>query len=634
MVVKKNNAITRRDFLNGVSIGVGAAAVLSPMELMAGQLSDSSGQINYPPGLTGLRGSHKGSFEVAHSVAWQKKQWPIPSVRTDDTYDLVIVGGGISGLCAAMLFQQEAGKNTRILILDNHDDFGGHAKRNEFNVDGHRLVAYGGSQSIEAPGHYSAVSQKVLRDLAIDTGKFYDYYDENFEKKWGLKPALFFSEKKYGANRITEDPFSWQANGNISVADAVRKFPIPEEARQALLEFLAADNRLTPQAWSKKETLAKLRKTSFTNFLFQHTNVPKVATDIFRDNMKGIWGVGWDSLSTLEAIRLGMLEANRVGLKYADVDPDESEEEPYIFHFPDGNAGVARAMVRRLIPPALAGSAMEDLVINKVDYSELDKPGSPVRLRLNSTAVRVEHATDKKSVEVSYVVGGQVFKVCAGNTILACNNNFLPFLCPEIGVDQAEALQYAAKVPLVYTNVAIRNWQAFAKLGCSGFQIPGAEMHGSMFLDFPVSMGAYKFSANPDMPIVVHATMIPARPDEGLSSREQHRLGRRRLYETSFEDYECDIATQMNGALGSAGFEAERDIAAITVNRWPHGYAYEYNELFDPPGWGPEQGPHIAGRAGWGRISVANADSSAYAYVNGAIDAADRAVREQLKIKS
>jgi spermidine dehydrogenase len=154
-------------------------------------------------------------------------------------------------------------------------------------------------------------------------------------------------------------------------------------------------------------------------------------------------------------------------------------------------------------------------------------------------------------------------------------------------------------------------------------------MH-SFGMDFPVSMGGYNFTSSPDQPTVIHGTYVPARPDSGMSSLEQHKAGRRDLYEMSFDNFEQKIVSQMSGALGGGGFDAGRDIAAITVNRWPHGYAYEYNDLWDDPSFGRYKGPHIDGRAQVGRISIANSDASAYAYIDGAIDAADRAVTEQL----
>jgi spermidine dehydrogenase len=156
-------------------------------------------------------------------------------------------------------------------------------------------------------------------------------------------------------------------------------------------------------------------------------------------------------------------------------------------------------------------------------------------------------------------------------------------------------------------------------------------MH-SFGLDFPVSMGDYDFTQNPNQPTIIHGTYVPTDPDKGLNSKQQAINGRRQLYEISFDQFERDIIEQMQGSLKGGGFDAERDIAGITVNRWPHGYAWEYNDFSDPAEYNPYNGPHIRGRARIGRISIANSDASAYAYVDGAIDAADRAVNEQLKI--
>ena len=195
--------------------------------------------------------------------------------------------------------------------------------------------------------------------------------------------------------------------------------------------------------------------------------------------------------------------------------------------------------------------------------------------------------------------------------------------------EQTEAIAYASKVPLVYLSIAVRNWRALAELGFSNISVPQPELMHSFGLDFPVTMGGYQAVRDPDQPTILHGTFVPTVPDQGLSAREQHTLGRRALYEMSFDQFEQAIVSQLQGALASGGFDAARDIAGITVNRWPHGYAYEYNELFDPAGYGPANGPHRLGARQLGRISIANSDASAYAYVDGAIDAAWRAVQEQ-----
>ena len=623
--------ITRREFINGIAVqgaGLSAAAAL-PSQLLATPASQ-----NYPPALTGLRGSHTGAFEVAHSVAWQGKQWPRPSQQIDADYDLIVVGAGISGLTAALRFQQQRGGQTRILLLDNHDDFGGHAKRNEFTVDGRKLIGYGGSQSIEAPSKYSRGARKVLQDIGIRTDDFYQYFDQEFFERNHLKRGLFFNQKNYGVNRLTDNPFSWEGYDPKSIDTLVKNFPISDTAQHALLKLFTETDQITPTDWSKTKKIDVMRRTSFTDFLQKYAQLPRDAIDVFQNSLQGLWGLGWESLSTLEAIRMGMPGTDRLGLEIEDFDSssDDESEEPYIFHFPDGNAGVARALLKTLIPSAVAGENMVDWTLNPVDYSQLDRSDSHVRLRLNSTAVRVEHSRDHASVTVDYVHQHQTFRARGKHVIMACYNNLLPHICPEMKPAQQQALDYAEKVPLVYANIAIRNWKAFRELGYRHIHIPKADGFHSIELDFPVSMGRYQYPKSPTEPMVLHASMAPSKPYQGLNSREQHKAGRLHLYGLSFEDFENDLFTQLDGALTPGGFDVERDIAAITVNRWPHGYAYEYNELFDPVDWTPEKGPHIEGRQAMGRISIANSDAAAYAYVDGAMDAALRAVDEQLAI--
>jgi spermidine dehydrogenase len=348
-----------------------------------------------------------------------------------------------------------------------------------------------------------------------------------------------------------------------------------------------------------------------------------------RDLIKGYWGIGYDALSAMEGFRLGMPGTWYLGLVEESHGPG-GREEPYIFHFPDGNAGVARSIVRQLIPEAVPGSTMEDLVLSRVDYELLDLQSNPTRIRLDSTAVDVRHVDGDKAVDVTYVQNGNVQRIRGKHAILACYNNIVPHICPEVSVEQRAAIAKATKIPLVYISVAVRNWKAFEKLGFQSFYIPQPKLMHSFGMDFPVSMGGYDFTRNSSEPTIVHGTYVPTAPDQGLSEREQHVQGRRDLYAMTFDDLERDIVGAMSGALEGGGFDAERDVAGLTVNRWPHGYAYEYNELFDPHDWSPENGPHLLGAAQIGRISIANSDASAFAFVNGAFDAAHRAVNEQI----
>ena len=618
--------ITRRDFLNGVALGAVAGSTLSPLEVLAA----AGSPLVYPPGLTGLRGSHIGSFEVAHAVAWQGVKYARPKTRVDSDYDLVVVGGGLSGLAAAFYYRQRHGEDSRILILDNHDDFGGHAKRNEFEIDGHKLIGYGGSQSIDTPGSYSKAARQLLIDVGIDTEKFYDYFDRDYFSERKMQDGIYFSAEEYGRDVTVPLLGSrWGFEAAPGFEKIVQGYPIDAAARAALVDLINSDTDYFP-GLDLETRVSRLRGMSYKDFLLKVVGVPDTVYYLFRDPVSGLWGVGWDALSTLEAWRIGM--PGTQGFDLDGLPSDDEHEEPYIFHFPDGNAGVARALVRKLIPAALPGRSIEDLVSQAADYSALDRPDSKIRIRLNSTAVDVRHTANQKAVDVCYVSGGATSRVRGKHVVMACDNNMLPHVCPELPREQAEAISYATKVPLVYVNVAVRNWQAFANLGFSHITIPKPKLMHSFGMDFPVSMGAYRYTQSPGEPTVLHGTWVPRAPDQGLSAREQHVVGRRQLYEKSYAEIEAAVVDQVQGALAPGGFDAGRDIAGITVNRWPHGYAYEYNDFSDPADWGPAKGPHIQGRAQVGRISIANSDASAFAYVNGAFDAADRAVNEQIAL--
>jgi spermidine dehydrogenase len=273
---------------------------------------------------------------------------------------------------------------------------------------------------------------------------------------------------------------------------------------------------------------------------------------------------------------------------------------------------------------------MDDVVTAKADYRRLDRSRSPVRIRLNSTVVRVQHAKSGRAaqrLEVFYVRQGKLHRVWARAAILACWHSAIPYLCPELPPEQKTALAYALKVPLVYTNVCIRRWTAFQKLGIHAIKSPGL-WHTSVQLDDPVRLGAYHSATSPHEPIVLHLSKAPCQP--GLDARIQHRIGRAELLTTSFETIERSIREQLARLLGDGGFDPVHDILAITVNRWPHGYSYQYNSLSDAFWLEGGEPPCVVARRPFGRIAIANADAAAYAYTDAAIDQAHRAVREVL----
>ena len=640
--------ITRRDFLNGVAMTAGAAVM--PWDLLGAKAGGENGAREkspdyYPPALTGMRGSHPGSFDVAHSLRdgtfWDSAGKP---EDTGETYDLIIVGGGISGLSAAHFYRKLAGEQSRILILDNHDDFGGHAKRNEFRIGGAFRLGFGGTFSIESPAPYSAVAKGVIEELGIDVASYSKHVDRNVYRSLGLRPRIFFDQETFGADKLVVNPILRGGNESEDVASSspqllkqfLEQAPIADQAKRDLQRLLNDTKDYYP-GLSSDEKKGKLARISYASYLKETVGVHADIVKMLQAIPHPTFGIGFDAVSAQDAWGIDMPGFEGLKLDDApgqgmnrDAIPNE-EAEKYFFHFPDGNASIARLLVRKLIPAAIPGSSWTDVVVAKANYARLDDSGSVVRIRLNSTAVRVGHvgeAASAKEVEVAYARGGKVYTAKAKNAILACWHVVVPYICEELPEKQKQALSSAQKVPLLYTNVAVRNWTSFQKLGANAVYAPGC-YHTGVNLDLPVSLGGYECARKPEEPIVVH--MMKAACHPGLPARDQHAAGRMELYTTTFETIERRIRDQLARTLGAGGFDPARDISAITVNRWPHGYAYEYNSLWDSFWLEGGETPCEVARKPFGRIAIANSDAGAYAYTDEAINQAWRAVGEITK---
>jgi spermidine dehydrogenase len=612
--------ISRRDFVNGMAVAIGGALVRPSGWWQDGTYAPERDPNYYPPALTGLRGSHPGSFETAHAMRDGSIESMLRAARpTGERYDLIVVGAGISGLAAAHYYRGVAGPKSRVLLLDNHDDFGGHAKRNEFGTGGGRapLLCYGGTQSIDGPDEYSAVARALIAELGIDLDRFYTAYDRGFYRRRRMSQGVFFDKETFGRDHLAAGA------GAVSWEQVLAGAPLDDSVRRDVIRVYEGteDYLAGMTAAEKREHLAR---TSYKDYLLKDAKVSPAAIPVFQALTNDLWGLDIDAVPARDVYESGFRGGFPGAKHHLKATPPEGEE-PYIFHFPDGNATIARLLVRRLIPGAIPGHTMDDIVAARVHYAALDSAG-PVRLRLNSTAVRVRHVTPHE-VEVTYVRGGTAWTARANGVVLACWNMVIPYLCPELPEAQKAALAYGAKVPLVYTNVAFTNWRAFERLGVANVYAPGS-YHTLIDLDYPVSIGGYHFSGGPDEPIVAHLVRTPCRP--GLPAREQHRAGRAELLTTPFETFERNIRDQLARVLGPGGFDPARDIAGITVNRWPHGYAYEYNTLWDAAAWPGVERPCVVGRKQFGRIAIANSDAGAKAYTNCAIDQGHRAVTELL----
>jgi len=638
--MKRN--ITRRDFLNGVAVTAGAALMPWQLFAAAGEGEPEKSAEYYPPALTGLRGSHPGSFDAAHALRdgtfWDAAGTP---QDTGETYDLIVVGGGISGLAAAHFYRKAAGGNARILILDNHDDFGGHAKRNEFRVGNAFRLGFGGTYSIESPAPYSKEARGLIEELGIEVASYSKYHDAKLYRGMGLQSKIFFDKETFGSDRLVaglpslnggEKDFI-ELNGRDVWKQFLAEAPLAEQAKNDL-DRLRHDTKDYLPGLSSAEKKAKLARTSYAAFLRDYVKVHEDVVKLYQPVLHGTFGLGIDAISAQDAWGLDLPGFAGMNLDSApgkgmnrDAIPN-SEAEKYFFHFPDGNASIARLLVRNLLPDAVPGNSWNDVVVAKANYARLDSDASPVKIRLNSTAVRVKHlgeAAGAKEVEVVYARGGKVYNTRAKNCILACWHVVIPYICDELPQKQKDALASAQKVPLLYTNVALRNWTSFQKLNVNSVYAPGC-YHTRMALDLAVSIGGYECARKPEEPIVAHMMKTPNKP--GKPARDQHTAGRIELYNTTFETMERKIRDQFARTLGAGGFDPARDIAAITVNRWPHGYAYEYNSLFDSFWLEGGETPCEVARKTFGRIAIANADAGAYAYTDEAINQAWRAVGE------
>lgn len=614
--------ITRRDFLNGVAIGT--AGLLTSNQLFAASPNNAT---YYPPLLTGMRGSHEGSFEVAHELAWAGHK-PKTYQSTHEHYDLTIVGAGMSGLAAAHFYRQKMGADAKILLLDNHDDFGGHAKRNEFDVGGQMRLGIGGAQNLEIPSAYSDVSKGLLKDLGIDTGAM----ATNVTEPHPL--TGHFSTKNTMAIKTEKGHVSINANwmmlmrGQGDYESLVESLPFDAAEKTKLINFFGGKQDFL-SGLSLAEKYDYIYSVSYNEFLRDKVGLNPQSIEMITGVQVMFYALtGWD-ISVAEAFFGGAPGMNSIGWVGSMLNSvaNSLTGDLEVRMFPDGNASVARLLVQKLIPnvaPNMKG--FEDVAVQRFDYSALDNPDQPIRLRLNSTVVGVRENSNR--VEVDYVQNREAKRVTADRCVLACYNNLIPHLCPELPAEQKEALNYGTKIPLVYTNVLIKNGRAMNQLGTNFIQCPGEPFVAISSSPSTVT-GSYQPPQNEDesMVLFLQSSPTPA-PEAGESIMQTIRRGRHLVYATSFASYEEQIRTQLQSVLGPYGFNHEEDILAITVNRWPHGYAYTYLSLHDPE-WEEGQAPHEIGRKQFGRISIANSDSEASAYLNAAVDAAWRAVEEQ-----
>ena len=613
------DGISRRDFLNGAALTI--AASLAPIDLLRAAQSNAA----YPPALAGMRGSTDASYAVAHALRDGRK-FSIAKAPVEGVVDLLVVGAGISGLAAAHAFRQRH-PEARVLILDNHDDFGGHARRCEMRVDGRLIIGYGGSESIQSPNAgWSETALAFIGGLGIAVQRFETAFDRRLYPDLGLSRGLLFVREAFGVDKlVTGDPTRMVADdippdrlNARSVAAFVNDFPLTPAAREQLIALYTEQRDVLP-ARSAQEKERVLASISYRDFLLNLWGLDARAADVFQKRPHDFFALGSDHLPAMNAAGAGYPGFQGLGLPQ-DPKAQAEREEPYIYHFPDGNASIARLLVRKLIAGAAPGATMEDIVTAPFDYSRLDAPGAPVRLRLNATVTSIANTAGKR-VDVGYVHDGALKRVQAKQVVYAGYNMMVPYLAPELSAGQRAALSERVKAPLVYVKIAVRNWVPWVKAGVH--EVTNAMgFYSRIKLDYPVSLGAYQFAKRPSEPMGLHLVHVPTPAGHG-DQRGAWRAGRKALHAIPFARFEAHAMDELTRILGPHGFEPKRDVAAISVYRWAHGYAYGFNSLYDEEG---APGRLVAARQRIGRIAIANSDAAGSAYAHSAIEEALRAV--------
>jgi spermidine dehydrogenase len=674
--------LSRRAFLDGVAFAVGAAATATlgsastsqaaatavdagatapvataaPAARAATRLDTSTPPMHspeYPPGLQGLRGQPNKAFEVPHAIRDGKSFGD--ATDTGESYDLVVVGAGASGLAAAYFYKKKLPR-ARILVLEASDDFGGVAKRTEFLVKGKRYINCGGALAVQYDGTYSPEGKSLLADIGVHAERYWASVEETAARKKEpaieLDDATFFDKETWGSDRLVRsyvDPYVANRRGpsptTATPAELAAKWtaflkeaPFSARVKRDILRVITGTTDYMA-GLSVEEKIAWLKRMSYRDYLVK---VVKISPDVFEFWETPLTGfsnasAGPDTYSAWTAFRRGLGGFQGMGLpvsvlSIADYMDDEQAGKWIVF--PDGLYSISRLLIRWLNPEALPGTTQEDSIHTYFNYDALDKPEKAVRIRLNSPVVQVRHVGDPSvalQVAVTYVNGGRAFKVKGAAVVMACFNAMIPYICPELPEEQKAALRLLVRQPHHMTTIALNNWRAHAKAHLNYVAFP--TMPG-LHEDFWGPRGGYEVPClgvdqrvtDPDEPLIITAWSNWAA--SGLPPRESFRAGRAQHVELTEADYLKDLETKMQRVLGPYGFDADNDIEGMIVNRFGHGMAGGMNGLFDPEPPRPDQEQFVIGRKRFNLITIANSDASGVALTQAAIDQANRAVNE------
>jgi spermidine dehydrogenase len=620
-ILGMDERVSRRDFLNGTLLASGGLLLGStnPMELLSEDDWTGYG------GVGDYRRSNGNTYEIVqagHRIRDGEFQaFPASSIDTGQMYDCVIVGGGISGLAAALFFVRQAGKNRKCLVLDNHPIFGGEAKGNEFEVDGHRLMAHQGSAVYFAQYPHSFISD-FYDSIGLKSPKL------QYQGWGGSSPEMPLSRTPY--DMVGSEPASYgfyfgskfgQSLG-VWVTDPwgkkLRGAPISDSAREELLKW-----RQGPQLPEKRpqrhgdEISRQLDQVTLEKHMMELYGISRETIRTFLSPVEGGGsGLGADAISAYADYAADVLYPN---------DPDGEDQM-----FPRGNGDLARLMMKTLIPNSISGPAtMEGVCRGHVNFSALDQADSNARVRLESTAVWVQHDGEpakSETVSVIYARGRKLYRVKARTAVMAGGSWTTKHMVGDLPAAHRGAYGQFYRSPCLMANVALRNWRFLHRMGISGFRwFEGignyAEVRRTALL------GADSATISPDSPIVLNLKVLYSYP--GVPVADQGNRGRGEMLTTPFREYERQIRQQFTDMFARAGFDARRDIAGIILNRWGHAY------LNPQPGFffgkdGKTAPGDILRKETFGRIAFANTDLAGIMDHRSSILEAERAVAQLL----
>ena len=597
--------ITRRDFLGSALLASGSVLLsgATPADLLA-ESDDFTGY-----GGVGEYSNSNGNtwtvLEAGHAIRDHLYD-PLPKnvVDTGETYDCVVIGGGISGLAAGLFFRRSAGPGMKSLILENHPIFGGEAKQNEFLVDGKRLIAHQGSAIYQIQYPHSFLAS-FYDSIGLKTPKL------TYQRWAGPQPEFPLSKTPYEATGMQHGQYGFWFGAKFGqrpgvwVIDPAGKnlqgAPISDGTRTEWLRWLKGEpiekKKFEPPKVEGDETSRYLDSITLEQHYMERFGLSRETIRTFLSPVEGGGsGLGPDALSAYSDYAFEMLHPL----------PEDNGGSDQMF--PGGNATIARLMLKTLIPNGIDGDAsVEGVCRGQVNFGALDAAGSPTRVRLSSTAIHVAHDGDpskSESVTVAYLKAGKIYKVKARSVVMAGGCWTAKHIIKDLGEKQRNAYDQFYRSPCMMANVAVRNWRFLYKMGISGCR--WFEGIGNYIEVCKLALtGVEDPTIGPDSPIVLSMKVLYSYP--GLSTEDQGHRGRGEMISTSFRDYERQIRDQFSEMFGGAGFDARRDIAGIILNRWGHAY------LSPQPGFffGRDGRPaprEVLRSAPFGRIAFANTD--------------------------